>query len=586
MAMASRPSLPDGDKRFTDCPHCGLLCLGSTILPCGHVTCRKCLRDMLHKKKACSTCKHSLPVQTEQTVSQLTQLFSAEPVLHDLVNQRLQDLGQQSCHACQNRDATMICQDCREMYCDACSAAHKKMGMSSDHAQQPLPHTLCNAPLGAHSTKDATIRPQSQTSTRSEDSITNLPRTDPSQSKQDRDTMKREIQLLQKAASDVKEVAQVAKNVSILAQKLAEDAEGKEQIINIYTARLLKADMKNGKSGHTYVSGLGHGDITADVKMQDLQRRLRDVRRICHQFHDMDKLQSESARLIQKADKSSHPMTATPRHVFETTAVTDQDTKTPYINDLLTTPDGRLLMADYYNKMIKVVARPLSGEHTLPALTLEKDPRYMSLLSDGLVAVTAWGKTIYLVDVSSHVTVKTKFKTKRQYQGVTDGPDDDTLLVSRWKDEGGPAGVDVIKRNGSLVRTVIDGTKLEGLEMQYSICVVDGHVLIPDFSQHCVYRVEVTSGRLVDTLTHPDLKGPTQVVADDDGKLYIVCEQSHSVVVWSCEGEWRRLLQHGSGDNSYPVAMCLTKSGITVGWVNKKGRTVLFDKVIAYELVQ
>ncbi|KAK7088502.1 hypothetical protein V1264_022415 [Littorina saxatilis] len=313
-----------------------------------------------------------------------------------------------------------------------------------------------------------------------------------------------EIQWLQKAANDLKEVAQVAEDVSILIQKLAEDIKGKQHILDTYTARLLKADVRQGDDGDFYVSGLSNDDITDDVKMQDLQRRLRDVRKTCHQFDELDKLQSESARLIKKADKSADPLTTTPRRVFDTTAVTDQDTVRPRITDLLTTQDGLLIVVDYDNKMIKYVPRLLSTGHTLPALRLKNEPLCMSFLSDGLLAVTAEHKTIYLVEVKSQLTVKSQFKTRRQCYGVTDCPDDVTLLVSCWinRDDPRHASVDVIKRDGSLVRTITDGSTLNGFTNVFKVFAPDDHVLIPDNDQHCVYRVELSSGRLVDTLKH------------------------------------------------------------------------------------
>ncbi|KAK7087397.1 E3 ubiquitin-protein ligase TRIM71-like [Littorina saxatilis] len=585
MAMASPISFstPGKTTSFTDCRNCGCLCLGATILPCGHVTCRKCLRH-LQKNKLCPDCETSFPVKTEEAVSGWTEGLSAEFVLHDLVYQRLQDLSQQSCHVCQTKDATMICQDCLQMYCDACSVAHGKMRVSGDHVQQPLPRPLCNAPPGATATTGNTHKPQSPKPT-----VTEVGEDSTTQTESDRQWVERQVQLLKKTTRDVKEIAQAAQNVFTLALQVAQMAERRAEILDIYTDRLSNVKVTTDVDGVASVSGLNIANVKATVKALDLQKRLRDVRRGCREYDVMVKLRSESSRLMKTADNSPDLLTATPRRVFETTAVTDQDTEKPYIHDVLTLHDGRLLMADLHDKMLTALARMLSGEHILPALKLERPPVYLSILSDRLVAVTAFGKNIYLVDVSGQLAIKSLFQTKRQYRGVTDGPDDDTLLVSCHKDNGGPAGVDVIRRDGSLVRTVIDGDTLTGLERVSKICVVDGHVLIPDCGQDCVYRVEVTSGRLVEILTHPDLKGPVHTLADDDGNVYIVCVDGESVVVCSCEGEWRRLLhgpQHGSGENSVPGSMCLTKSGIVVTWLRRNEGTVVFDKVIEYTLLE
>ena len=269
-------------------------------------------------------------------------------------------------------------------------------------------------------------------------------------------------------------------------------------------------------------------------------------------------------------------LTASPQRVMTTTAVTDQDTETPLINDVLATQDGRLLMADIDNKVIKV----MSDQTSVTSVKLDEAPLYFAALSDGLVALTTDNNTLFLLDVSGQVAVTSRIKTVRQYGGVADGPGDDTLIVSCLKDGGGPASIDVITRHGGLVRTVVDGNTLTGLQKPRQICIMDGHVMIPDLHQDCVHRVEVTTGRLVDTLTHPVLKTPCQVVADEHGNMYVTSAVGQCVLVLTASGQWRRLLhapQHSDKDYVCPVSLCLTRSGIVVVWVKDdfSGRVVI-----------
>ena len=240
-------------------------------------------------------------------------------------------------------------------------------------------------------------------------------------------------------------------------------------------------------------------------------------------------------------------------------------------------------MVDVINNMIKVMS--LSDQTSVTSVKLDVAPRRFAALSDGLVALTAGNNTLFLLDVSGQVAVTSRIKTAREYVGVADGPDDDTLIVSCWKDGDGPASIDVITRHGGLVRTVVDANTLTGLKMPKQICTMDGHVMITDPHQRCVHRVEVTTGRLVDTLTHPQLKTPWQVVADEHGNRYVASANAECVLVLTTCGQWRKLLhgpQHSDRDYVRPVSLCLTRSGIVVVWTkgDYSGRVV-----IGYDLV-
>ena len=155
-------------------------------------------------------------------------------------------------------------------------------------------------------------------------------------------------------------------------------------------------------------------------------------------------------------------LTASPQRVMTTTAVTDGDRRTPFIYDVLATQDGRLLMSDYCNQMIKVMY--LSDQTSITSVKLDQKPLSFAALSDGLVALTAGNNTLFLLDVSGQVAVTSRIKTVRWYRGVADGPHDDTLIVSCWKVGDGPPSIDVITRHGGLVRTVVDGNTLTGLK--------------------------------------------------------------------------------------------------------------------------
>ena len=199
---------------------------------------------------------------------------------------------------------------------------------------------------------------------------------------------------------------------------------------------------------------------------------------------------------------------------------------------------------------------------------------------------------------------------------MTDGPNDDgddgggggTLLASCWEDDDGPARVDVVsRRDGKVVRTITDGHSLPALRQPCQPCrgvTPDGRdlVLVPDLQGDCVFSLDLSSGRLLDTLTGPELRKPTQAARDGRGNVYVVSHEGRCVLVrrwWSPgvggtgglggggEGGWRRLLHGGlggpGGEHVLPWALSLTgPSGLVVSWMKDYASPFV---VIGYQLV-
>ena len=129
------------------------------------------------------------------------------------------------------------------------------------------------------------------------------------------------------------------------------------------------------------------------------------------------------------------------------------------------------------------------------------------------------------------LAVTSEIEAARQYDGVADGLTDHTLLVSCWKTNSDPARVDVITRCGVVVRTVVDSTMLTQLISPLYLCVAGDCVLLTDWKKHAVYKVDVTTGQLMDTLTHTDMRSPHQVCVDGDGNIYIASANGQCVLV-------------------------------------------------------
>ena len=262
-------------------------------------------------------------------------------------------------------------------------------------------------------------------------------------------------------------------------------------------------------------------------------------------------------------------MTATPHKVFVTTPVSARDVWTPWITSIVSTQDEKLVMADCDNNKVKVV--DISHQHTVSAsLTVEEAPWGLAVLSDCLVAVTTLKPTIYLLKVSPTLAVTTQIQTGRQYGGVGEGLTDHTLLVSCGKTYSEPARVDLITRGGEVVRTVVDSTMLTQLSAPFYLCVSGGCVLLSDWGAQAVFTVDVTTGQLVDTLTHTDMDLPGQVCVIGEGNIYIASADGRCVLVRSTGKQWRRVVyspDHTDQGCYWPFGVCVTRSGrLVVAW--------------------
>nr|KAG5704824.1 hypothetical protein BaRGS_015207 [Batillaria attramentaria] len=212
-------------------------------------------------------------------------------------------------------------------------------------------------------------------------------------------------------------------------------------------------------------------------------------------------------------------MTWEPRKIFVTKPETDGDTQThgPSISSIVATEDGRVVMADGNNNMIKV-ADLTDPANTIQSVTLGAVrgelvwPKMLALLQDKQVAVTASEKSVHFVDVSGHPTVVSHVQTARQYCGVSAVKEDDTLVVS-CDNVDGPASVDVISRAGVVLKTIVDSNTLTDLSGPYNLCVTDGLVVVSDYRANAFFEVQLETGR-VRKIMHPDLKGPWGVATD------------------------------------------------------------------------
>ncbi|XP_076436343.1 uncharacterized protein LOC143275903 [Babylonia areolata] len=656
MATGGQPRAPQPTgpvTSLTDCPQCGSLCLGAVILPCGHVSCRKCLHKALHllgPKAGCRQCGKQLDVPRDQalTFSQLVERFGLDPVVGQLVYRELEKETDIRCHNCSNNNATHVCWDCREYYCDFCTSLHRKMEATEDHVLHMLPQAMHNAPSGSRSSPRP--RPSSLLSTASLESIRNdgdsqsaaAPHGKSRGVKEWKAWVKKEVPLLKQASDEQQKVSTTLQDVMTLGQQLLNRVQAQQHVLDNYQHQLPRFSVSQSSDPNSSTVMLTSPDVTVDVRTEPLERRVRDVRQChhCPKLNEVKAIRSQLSRLLHSADQQTSPdatstttgtsstpspiptptaadlpppyvssttptstalsppthpatptftppvdvMTTAPQCVFQTSPTTADDERKPCITAVVCLPDNRLVMADYNNSKVKVmgVAPP---DTVSPCLTVGERPWALAVLSDGLVAMTTCEPVIYLMAVTDTVTVRSRVQTVRWYEGIA-GHSDGHLVVGCEESGKEPAAVHVLNRQGHVVRTLTDSTRLTGLRSPLYLFDSGDHVLVSDGGTDLVHQVSVRSGQVTHTFQHEHVRRPRQVCTDSDNNVYVASCFGKCVCVRSRGGEWRQLVTpslHRPSWCVFPRCLCLTSSGhLVVGWW---GGVVVGDcVVVGYKL--
>lgn len=219
-------------------------------------------------------------------------------------------------------------------------------------------------------------------------------------------------------------------------------------------------------------------------------------------------------------------------------------------------------------------------------LLLLEQPCDLATLPDGEVAVTTDSKVLYFISVGAQISVTARIETQRIYSGVA-AHTDDTLIVSScrgssmvgmdWEEENREgfgeqqhACVDVIDKSGLVVWTVLNGANVDWLRSPSNLCFVNRFVYIAEYYENTVYKVETSTGQLEEVLTHPDMRAPRQICADESGNLFVASEYGQCVLVRSPAGEWRKILtthDHSRHGFDHPSGVCITsEGGLIVAW--------------------
>ena len=274
---------------LSECPQCGGLCLGALILPCGHLSCRKCCHHLLQQQGGphitCHLCAQDLPLPREcGSVSQVVQQLGTDPVTDHLVQQRLLSQGRVGCQVHGNSDATMVCEDCHDYFCGSCCDVHRKQTATSDHVLRLLPTALHNM----SSLSSIPPTPKTYTTSLTDSSISISNPADPQPHSQSRGKtvsrqwLQKEAQLLQQSASDRRAAASTVKEIIALGEQILSKIEAQEQLFQTCSGCLSGCDVTDEMDDQTFVIRRDVDNASMTVKTDGLERRLRHIRDTHH----------------------------------------------------------------------------------------------------------------------------------------------------------------------------------------------------------------------------------------------------------------------------------------------------------------
>jgi hypothetical protein len=213
--------------------------------------------------------------------------------------------------------------------------------------------------------------------------------------------------------------------------------------------------------------------------------------------------------------------------------------------------------------------------HTvLSSIAISEGPRALALLNDGLIAVMTNINVIYLLTVAHTLTIISRIPTNTPYGGVAGHTDGNLIVSSAKSGVNGVGRIYIINREGQILKTLTDSNRIQQLKCPMFLCAANNYIFFSDAGSYTsVFKVDINSGQLIDTLSHPALERPYEVKVDTAGNLLVASTEGQAIMVCSPGKEWRTLpLPTNSEGYNHPFGVCLTSSGrLVVAWTNQNG---------------
>ena len=233
---------------------------------------------------------------------------------------------------------------------------------------------------------------------------------------------------------------------------------------------------------------------------------------------------------------------------------TNEDGSDCCITGLCVTTNGHILMADNYNKKVKLFAT--NGKY-LSSVPTSGEPLDVTMAGEDEAAVSMWMnmKTILLIGLrNDQLTIKSSIKVRNRIYGITAVGDDlaiscDDLIPSvqlinrdarvKWSFAFSPEGRKMFKAPGYIITHTIDNTP---------------HILVSNKEYHTVTIIEAAIG-ILKRVCSLSKTGPHGITTDSFGNVYVGHCFKAEIFVWSNNMSDHKVLLSGDDGIQRPNAI-------------------------------
>ena len=208
-----------------------------------------------------------------------------------------------------------------------------------------------------------------------------------------------------------------------------------------------------------------------------------------------------------------------------------KDNDEPCVGGLAVTDNGTLLVADWYNRTLKV----FSQDNTLlSSVPLSAECNVVTVTEDDIAVVSTGDKKLHFLDISNPPSASVQRSVSLGYVvwGIT--PYKDKLVVTTCTT---PRSVRMIDMNGKEVWSVSkspDNQQLFGRPFYIVTSKINDTetVIVSDRWKETLTLLNANNGSLLKIV---DMKGkmPRGITMDNDGNIFVACIRTSEICVWS-----------------------------------------------------
>ena len=208
-----------------------------------------------------------------------------------------------------------------------------------------------------------------------------------------------------------------------------------------------------------------------------------------------------------------------------------KDDDQPFVNGLVVTDNGILLVGDCINPTLKVFSQDNTLLSSVPLSDWCND---VTVTEDDIAVVSTEDKKLHFLDISDPPSASVQRSVALGYNVWTVTPYKDKLVVTTRTT---PPSVRMIDMNGKEVWSVSKGPDNQQLFAEPYYIVTSKintteTVIVSDWGKATLTLLNANNGSLLKIV---DMKGkrPRGITVDNDGNIFVACYETREICVWS-----------------------------------------------------